>query len=547
MMLLASDGALQGDPAVLAAALDTGAGPSLGLPGAHLTTLFEPSPMAARRDRLDREEAPVLREGHPEVHALRLQLKARATGDPVAGFLAAAGDVMPWLLVVLAPALLLVLAPRVRRGRDGTGPALLLAGFGGAAAMTWQCVILLAWQLRFGNLGIRYGLLSGLFMAGLWAGARRPAAPGGAGLALRAALLLGTGALLLAALYLPAGPAAWLLLAGLSPGLGAATGAILPAAAAALSAAGDDPGRAAARLSVADHLGAVVASLAAGLVLLPRAGLSGTVALGGAGVLAAGILAALAPPGASGEPSRREVRRGRLALALLLVATVSLHRAVTQGGDGPGALPRAPVGAPAVAAPGWEARQEPFPHLLRRDAAGRVQRLRVTDGAPCFPGYEGPVRLHLDLDAAGTVLDARMGPHRETPAYVWGIEAWVHDLRGRRAAELHLAGEGPGEGLDALTGATVTCRSLLASARAASRAVESAAAASPGAPAAPGHAAAGDDPLPEPPRPPELPRLHRRDEVQTPHQRTVDRGALEERIREGTLSKRAAEHWLPVP
>ena len=41
--------------------------------------------------------------------------------------------------------------------------------------------------------------------------------------------------------------------------------------------------------------------------------------------------------------------------------------------------------------------------------------------------------------------------------------------------------------------------------------------------------------------------MHRKDVKQTPHQRHVNMEALEQRIREGSLSDHEAEHYLPVP
>ncbi len=553
MLFLGSDGPVLADPDALAAGLDGGPGPRLGLPGAALSVDFEAARIAARRARLDAAPGAPIRADRPVTHLLHLLVEGEASGDPVMAALVAWGGVVPWLVLALALGLLLVHGGRVRSGADAAIAPLAVTAFGGAAAMAWQLVLLLAWQVHFGSLAAAFGVLSGVFMAGLWAGAavmtRRPGGPGT--LAGSAAGLLAAGAALLGALQ--AGAASPLLAAAfLAPAaaVGGAAGTVIPVAAACLARAGEAPARVAARLSVADHLGAVAATLVAGLVLVPGLGFSRTVLLGMAGVAAAGTLALLSRRGhgAGALPGRGAVWRGRARVALILAATVSLHRAATDPG-----LPHGAPGAPETAmAPGglspWEPAGVPFPHRIRRGPDGRIRRVRITDGAPRSPGYEGPVSLYLELDTQGVILDAKMGPHRETPSYVWGIEDWAGELRGRRAARLYLPGEGPPDAdpVDAMTGATVTCRGLLASARAAAAAADVAAAA-PAGPVPAAQVTVEERPLDAAPPPrDDGPRLQRKDAKQTPHQRNVDREMLEARIREGTLSDHEAGHYLRV-
>ncbi|MFH1529306.1 MAG: FMN-binding protein [Pseudomonadota bacterium] len=552
MLLLGSDGPLSSDADALADRLDRGPGPRLGVPGAGLSVAFEAPRMAARRAQLDAAPGGPILAHRPTTPLLHLLQEGEASGDPLVGILVARGGLIPWLVLALALAVLGVLGGRVRRGEDGVATPVALVAFGGAAAMAWQLILLLAWQVHFGSLAAHFGILSGVFMLGLWAGATtmnlrlrgRAASP--RTLAASAGALLAVGAGLLGILL--SSDASTLLGAALvvtAAALGAAAGTVVPTAAALLGAAGEGPDRAATRLSVADHLGAVAATLIAGLVLVPLVGFSLTVLLGMAGVAAAGGLALLSSRAAApgGIPGRRVVWRGRARIALLLAATVSLHQAAaTPDGPDPDAA-QDPGGLST-----WDAVSTPFPHRVRWGADGGIRRIRITDGAPRFPGYEGPVSLVLDLDPDGVIIDAKMGPHRETPAYVWGIEDWVEDLRGHGAGSLHLRGEGPvgADEVDAMTGATVTCRGLLASARASATAADAARAAPPRGPAPP----VPDDikePLEAPPQAAEEgPRLHRKDTKQTPHQRDVDRKQLEQRLREGTLSDREAEHYLPV-
>ena len=553
MLFLASMAPVVGDPEALAATLDRGPAARLGVPGAALSVGFEPSHMATRRRQLDATPGRPILEQRPATHLLYLLLEGQASGDPLVGLLVHRGGVIPWLILALACGLLLVAGPRVRRGGDGVAAPAALAAFGGAAAMGWQLVLLLAWQVRFGSLAAHLGVLSGVFMLGLWGGAagatrwlrRRPARA--RDLAACALGLLVAGMVLLGALALDTGWGAGAALLGASLAIGVAGGTVIPVAAALLAAAGEAPAAAAARLSVADHLGAVVAALAAGLALVPILGFGWTVILGMAGITAAGILALLAhrAPTPGGVPTGAATWRGRALLALLLGAVIALHRAA---GVPDGAFGSSSGSVEAFAAGDldpWDAVDGPVPCRVRRDTDGRVRRLRITDGAPRFPGYEGPVSLSLDLGPDGTILDAKMGPHRETPAYVRGIEDWVERLRGRPAGVLYLRGEGPPDAteVDAMTGATVTCRALLASARASGAVAEGI----PDPAPAPSVDEDAEDPLTAPPpAPPEAPRLHRRDAEQTSHQRDMDREILDQRIRDGALSDHEASHYLPV-
>jgi len=522
MLFLGSDGPVTTDAGALADRIDRGRGARLGVPGAVLSVGFEAPRMAARRARLDAQPGQPILAHRPTTHLLHLMVEGEASRDPLVALLASRGGLVPLLLLVLSLGVVLVWGGPVRRGEDGAAAPVALTAFGGGAAMAWQLVLLLAWQQRFGSLAAHFGVLSGVFMLGLWAGAaaavrrlrRRPA--GQRSLGACAGGLLGAGALLLWALHLDAGwlSGAALLTAALVQGLTAGT--VVPVAAAIMTAAGDAAAGTAARLSVADHLGAVAATLATGLALVPTLGFMQSVLLGMACVAGAGVLGLLAPrdPAAAARPAPGAARRRRALLALILAGTVSIHQAAETPANDPGARSLT-----------WSLPGGP---------------LRITDAAPLFQGYEGPVSLYLDLDPDGLILDAKMGPHRETPAYVWGIDDWIDTLRGRRAGAVHLTGEGPvdADEVDAMTGATVTCRALLASAGASAAAEVSGPGLEP---------ATWDQPLEAPPPHPDgAPRLHRKDAKQTRHQRDVNRAMLDRRIREGTLSDREADHYLPV-
>jgi spermidine synthase len=181
----------------------------------------------------------------------------------------------------------------------------------GGSGMTWSLLILFSYQARAGALYGRIGLLTALFMLGLAIGARLLARAADAGGPSASHALAGAaGAAFLFALALPAvlggavgaavmaGPAADLLHGGLLLAGGLVTGALFPAAAGVLLAARRGARATAADLEAADHAGAAVAALAAGLLLVPVLGLAGAAWLlaGLQGAALAGILVAH-PPG----------------------------------------------------------------------------------------------------------------------------------------------------------------------------------------------------------------------------------------------------------
>ncbi len=73
-------------------------------------------------------------------------------------------------------------------------------------------------------------------------------------------------------------------------------------------------------------------------------------------------------------------------------------------------------------------------------------------------GYAGPINLWVRFDTEGTVEQVLLRQHSETPSYVRGLPAWLGLLEGRRLKQPFT---GP-QGVDALSGATVTSDAILA-------------------------------------------------------------------------------------
>ncbi len=205
---------------------------------------------------------------------------------------------------ILAALVLLPSAALAVRSLVASAPlcrtALHAAAATGAGGMALSFLLLLSYQTREGALYGALGALTAAFMLGLAAGAagshrfgaslpHSPRAALLAALLASAAAFAATSFLLPALASLSASPPAVALgaHAGLLLLTGAATGSLFPVAIRVLLASGEAAGSAAARFAVADHLGAALAALLAGAVLVPALGMRATGFLAAALVLLA--------------------------------------------------------------------------------------------------------------------------------------------------------------------------------------------------------------------------------------------------------------------
>ena len=249
--------------------------------------------------------APASRDDRPASFLFALSRRQLETGSAIGQILAAIGRLPAPLLAsaALAPSLLLALSALVRR------PSLRLAALhacvaGGAAGMMSSLLLLFSYQLREGALYGTLGLLTAFFMAGVALGAigaerAWSAFPWSGRMALLAALAFSALVGLTLAGLLP------LLgrLAGLSRGIslgahaallflaGGSTGALAPAAFRAFLAGRATALGTAAVFETADHAGAAIAALLAGVVLVPALGLQGTALVATSLVVLAGVVA----------------------------------------------------------------------------------------------------------------------------------------------------------------------------------------------------------------------------------------------------------------
>jgi spermidine synthase len=257
--------------------------------------LFPPGRVASQ-ERALREAAVAFaasRDDRPVSFLHALALRQQIAGSLIAPLLAWLARASPYLLggLALIPSLIFLTLTALRRnsGRVLTGAVTHAVVVIGGCGMIWSLLILFSYQTRSGALYGTLGLLTALFMLGLAAG----------GLALSQGAELSADR---ARRWLPAVIGAALLLAILmpialhtvgSPALqppgvqdvchgvlllvaGAITGSLFPVAAGALLAAQRDVQRTAADLEAADHVGAAIAALVGGVILIPALGLTGT-------------------------------------------------------------------------------------------------------------------------------------------------------------------------------------------------------------------------------------------------------------------------------
>jgi hypothetical protein len=243
-------------------------------------TVFDPAllPMLLDQPRADtlREFLVQRREAPNTTRRPRAVLLAaalhEARGNPP--LLAATRELLDagpqWLIPVLIAAVAGLLARSSRGAR--LGPE--LAGVVGLSSMAWWLLLLAAWQSTLGSVYAEIGGLSAAFMAGLVGGAMVARRRGWDGDRVLAASLLGGAGLSLTVasglpLLAPRSAIVPLLVVA-----GVLTGASFPALA--TRAGAGDSRRGAGRGFAADEIGAAVAALVVGLVLLPWAGFAAT-------------------------------------------------------------------------------------------------------------------------------------------------------------------------------------------------------------------------------------------------------------------------------
>ena len=352
------------------------------------------------------------------------------------------------------------------RARAYDGAFLVFAT--GLAGMALSIVLMFLYQSSFGSLFLYIGLITALYMLGAFLGsilterlvARRETEPAYLLPAVIAAHLL----LVLLIAGLPGAPPR-LCFAGLFLVCGACSGAYFPMAARRMALAGRDAAWAGATLETVDHGGGALGAALTGLVLLPLFGANPTLAL-----LALLIAVNLVP-----QLLRRERRRtgdwfervtGPAGYTLVGVAACLLIASQLVAWAQTGQI----AGRVADAAKALTAGAELEPHDARAPDGSTFTYYETGpaaehDGGFVFStaelarrvaGYGGPIILAAYVGHDGELRDFRVIHSNETPVYLDRVFAWQQTLKGK-----NLFGPDPFAGVDAVTGATMTCEAIL--------------------------------------------------------------------------------------
>ncbi|MFH0909333.1 MAG: 4Fe-4S binding protein [bacterium] len=376
----------------------------------------------------------------------------------------------------------------------------------GFVGMASAVLLMFLFQARFGSLAVQAGLLSALFMLGLYAGSvssrfaldRRPDRAGrwlAAAMALHVALL--------AALAAHRGPLSAPAFHALFLACGACTGAYVPVAAIRLRRRFDDASSGAAFVAF-DNLGGAAGGVVAALVLVPALGTVATLA-----VLAFTVLSNVVsfvrcrppipeqaqkgqPPGCpracgsvplqdrggvpfhvvSAEPVQQEDLFDRwrhpagyalagLALAWLAGSMLLHNTPVFKSGAPLLRAARAMIGTNTlrlVAMPESRPEQPDYYAVVDPDGAARGYVLSSARFGGGARGYGGRLVLAVMTEPDGKVLDLRVIESRETPSYLARVVPWMKTLRGRNAFDDEWVGR-----VDGVSGATFTSEAVLRS------------------------------------------------------------------------------------
>lgn len=338
----------------------------------------------------------------------------------------------------------------------------------GLVSMAFSIVLMFVYQSRFGSLFLEIGMVTALFMFGGAAGCAAVSwllrhRPGLSGRCLLGTCLLLQVLLLAVIAVSPEGPKPfWLGLFVLGGGF---TGVYFPMAAKRMIASGIDAVRTGAVLEMCDTLGGALGAFLTGLLLLPLAGVSVTIALL-AGLVAVNIAALL-------TPTRNTIAAGDW------FARVSRPLGYTLAGIACYALLVSHLAANVEAA-----RQERSIETHARVLAGTAELQKETtireDGTAAeylsvapeadnpggyvfdsrdwtgpVNGYGGPMRLLVYTCPDGALRDYEIVRHQETPAYLRIAQAEKLRLLGRCLFE-----SAPFREVDAVSGATVTSEAI---------------------------------------------------------------------------------------
>ena len=374
----------------------------------------------------------------------------------------------------------------------------VLLTISGGVSICLNILLLTSFQNRFGHLFLSVGLLSALFMLGLFAGGVggtrliRSASSADSWPAHTSILLLTVFCVLLPAAAgsisdLPSNEAlliyyAFFLLAG------SVSGFAFPVAGLYVEGSGKDVGFVSGILEAADHWGGAFGAGIAGILVLPVLGVAGTGWLLACSLICVCCLFAFEQAAGFGgridfppifrlrnrldEPLQRPAEQPRFvssfyrpagfAAAGFVITIILLSNMVS----GRMSAPRVRLDQEWIknrfGVMNVREVEEPFIHYLAGET-GTNDFIRVLAAsravAPNIEGYGGPINLLVSAGKEGEFDGISIIKSMETPTYLYGIDEWFSQFSGWPFVKQIVLGKGEGE-IDALTGATVTCRAI---------------------------------------------------------------------------------------
>lgn len=475
-ILVSTGRELSESPATLREQYAAISGSSAIVPPDALWTLYPPDRIAAQREAYTRmaESVPAdflyNRDAQPKalLHALLLMLRQSGVGGTVliaqtarsVGLWALLGGIVLYIVLRLA----YVRPSRCAAAVHSFFDAGVLIFSTGLAGMAVSVMLLFAYQTAHGALYLWIGLLSAIFMLGAFAGSAcmqrvlcwRDSEP-----ALLLPFILVSHALFLGLAYWLSAAAPTAVFAALFLLAGVTTGVYFPVAAHRGRTRSDlDTG---ARLESLDHVGAALGAASAGIVLLPLLG-AATTSLFLAALLAVNLPALLRLGVAAPDTDRFDRWRRPFAYALFGLCAFSVSVSLLAAAAAPDTLSlefrhtaRDMAGEAELTAGTLPVSGSEFAsfYAFTQDEEAR-NIFNSFDLAPDITGFGGPIAVALAIDEAGTLFDAKIIRSRETPAYVNMVLPWLNGLSGK-----NLFADAPFDGVDAVSGATVTSRALL--------------------------------------------------------------------------------------
>ena len=342
----------------------------------------------------------------------------------------------------------------------------------GLAGMAVSVILMFFYQVRFGSLASHMGLLSALFMLGLFGGSRIVemillSRPQLALAVMRSGVLLHL-ALLALVVNFPGGDTPRTALCAVLLAAGVLTGLYVPIAAQHMRLARGLSDRSSGIIFlIADNLGGAAGGILSALVLVPAIGTTWT-------LLALGLLLSLnlivVTPGslAAGVPSVSDwFDRFSRPAAYTLFAVVAFWLAASHIFHATALEKKGPPLLSAVRSmlrdtslrpelPAEQQKQEQ-PYYIVRRPNGETDSLVFSTAAygPAVAGYGGRMVLVVRVTPEGHVLDLRVIESRETPAYLARVRPWLKTLAGSDV------GREDWLKADGVSGATITSEAVL--------------------------------------------------------------------------------------